>query len=350
MYDLKSEAKEFVGETAAEARAKALSFFGIDESEITFCEFSASQVSGAGSRVVIVAQPTGTVGKVARGGASNRSGERERPGRERERGSGRERPARDRGDREPRPVRDRGDREERPARDRGDREPRPVRDRGDREERPARDRGDREPRPARDRGDREERPAVDERSRERRPAQSEPSVGTPKGDLGPVGEFVLGVVERMDLGPFEITGSEDGRFVVYQLAGVAAEELTATDGRVTEAIQLLANQAAGRQSDDPKRIVVDAEGDRQRREEFLARMAERAARRAKESNRSVALDPMNARDRRGIHMALRDMEGVATMSVGEGRYRQVVVVPEGADEYEEALKSAPDSPPSQEME
>jgi spoIIIJ-associated protein len=175
-------------------------------------------------------------------------------------------------------------------------------------------------------------------------------VGTPKGDLGPVGEFVLGVVERMDLGPFEITGSEDGRFVVYQLAGVAAEELTATDGRVTEAIQLLANQAAGRQSDDPKRIVVDAEGDRQRREEFLARMAERAARRAKESNRSVALDPMNARDRRGIHMALRDMEGVATMSVGEGRYRQVVVVPEGADEYEEALKSAPDSPPSQEME
>jgi len=306
MYDLKSEAKEFVGETAAEARAKALSFFGIDESEITFCELSASQVSGAGSRVVIVAQPTGTVGKVARGGASNRSGERERPGRERERGSGRERPTRDRGDREPRPVRDRGDREERPA--------------------------------------------VDERSRERRPAQSEPSVGTPKGDLGPVGEFVLGVVERMDLGPFEITGSEEGRFVVYQLAGVAAEELTATDGRVTEAIQLLANQAAGRQSDDPKRIVVDAEGDRQRREEFLARMAERAARRAKETNRSVALDPMNARDRRGIHMALRDMEGVATMSVGEGRYRQVVVVPEGADEYEEALKSAPDSPPSQELE
>jgi spoIIIJ-associated protein len=154
----------------------------------------------------------------------------------------------------------------------------------------------------------------------------------------------------MDLGPFEITGSEEGRFVVYQLAGVAAEELTATDGRVTEAIQLLANQAAGRQSDDPKRIVVDAEGDRQRREQFLGRMAERAARRAKETNRSVALDPMNARDRRGIHMALRDMEGVATMSVGEGRYRQVVVVPEGADEYEEALKSARDLPPSPEME
>jgi predicted RNA-binding protein Jag len=139
------------------------------------------------------------------------------------------------------------------------------------------------------------------------------------------------VVERLDLGPFEITESEEGRFVVYQLAGVAAEELTAADGRATEAIQLLANQAAGRLSDDPKRIVVDAEGDRERREEFLGRMAERAARRAKDTGRSVALDPMNARDR---------------MSVGEGRYRQAVVVPEGADEYEEALNSSPDSSPS----
>ena len=170
-------------------------------------------------------------------------------------------------------------------------------------------------------------------------------MGTPDGELGPVGEFILGVVERMDLGPFEVSESEEGRFVVYQLAGAAAEELTSAEGRATEAIQLLANQAAGRLSDEPKRVVVDAEGDRERREEFLGRMAERAARRAKDTTRSVALDPMNGRDRRGIHMALREMEGVATMSVGEGRYRQVVVVPEGADEYEEALNSSPDSSP-----
>jgi len=175
-------------------------------------------------------------------------------------------------------------------------------------------------------------------------------VGTASGDLGPVGQFILGVVERLDLGPFEVTESEEGRFVVYQLAGAAAEELTAADGRATEAIQLLANQAAGRLSDEPKRIVVDAEGDRERREEFLGRMAERAARRAKDTGRSVALDPMNGRDRRGIHMALREMEGVATMSVGEGRYRQVVVVPEGADEYEEALDSSPDASASPEEE
>ena len=64
------------------------------------------------------------------------------------------------------------------------------------------------------------------------------------------------------------------------------------------------------------------------------------AKRAKETGRSVALDPMNGRDRRALHVAVRDIEGVVTMSVGSGRYRQVVIVPEGAPEYEEAAAAA----------
>ena len=88
------------------------------------------------------------------------------------------------------------------------------------------------------------------------------------------------------------------------------------------------------------RVVVDAEGDAERRESFLSRLAERAARRAVDSKRSVALDPMNARDRRVLHMAVRDLDGVATMSIGSGRYRQVVIVPEGSPEYDEARSSS----------
>jgi spoIIIJ-associated protein len=65
-------------------------------------------------------------------------------------------------------------------------------------------------------------------------------------------------------------------------------------------------------------------------------VAERAAERARETGRTVALDPMGPRDRRSIHVALREATDVATMSVGEGSYRQVMVVPEGAPEYEEA--------------
>jgi hypothetical protein len=54
----------------------------------------------------------------------------------------------------------------------------------------------------------------------------------------------------------------------------------------------------------------------------------------------VALDPMNPKDRRAIHVALRGTPGIATMSIGSGRYRQVLVVPEGAPEYDEARRTA----------
>ena len=48
---------------------------------------------------------------------------------------------------------------------------------------------------------------------------------------------------------------------------------------------------------------------------------------------------MNSRDRRIVHVALRDTDKIATMSMGEGRYRQVLIVPEGASEYGAAQSS-----------
>ena len=69
-----------------------------------------------------------------------------------------------------------------------------------------------------------------------------------------------------------------------------------------------------------------------------------SVKRAIEGGRAIALDPMNGRDRRTIHISVREYEGVATMSIGEGRFRQVVVVPEGAPEYEEAVRQSQGSP------
>ncbi|MCH7526631.1 MAG: hypothetical protein IID39_04270, partial [Planctomycetes bacterium] len=129
-------------------------------------------------------------------------------------------------------------------------------------------------------------------------------------------------------------------FCVYELRGEAALALGTGDGRAVDALQLLGNQFAMRLSDDSPRVVVDAEGDAEKRTDFLARLAKRAAGRASETKRAVALDPMNARDRRILHVTVKDLDAVATMSVGTGRYRQVVVVPEGADEYAEALASS----------
>ena len=144
----------------------------------------------------------------------------------------------------------------------------------------------------------------------------------------------------MELGPFEIAENQEGGLLVFEVTGTAAADLAQGDGRPVDALQLLVNQAASRLSDEPPRVVVDVEGDADAREAHLARLAQRVARRARDGERAVALDPMNSRDRRMIHLALRDDDGIATMSMGEGRYRQVVVVPEGAPEFEDAQRES----------
>lgn len=310
MYDPKSEPREFIAETRAEAIARACQAFGREESELAISDLGPN-VSGSGGRVVLVAQPEG---------ARTRSRER---GEERgERPEGRERDRGERGDRGDRGGRGRGGRPERGGRgDRGGRDRDRDRDRGDRGER-RRDEGAERPAPV---------AAVE---------SDEPSVGTATGELQEIGRFLLGVVERLDLGPFEIRETEEADYVVYQLQGPAAARLAGGEGRAADALQLVANQAALRIAEDHKRVVLDVEGDRGRREDFLARIADRAAKRAIETGRSVALEPMSPRDRRGIHVALRGAEGIATMSMGTGPYRQVVVVPEGAPEYAEARRLA----------
>ena len=309
-YDPKSDPREFLGDDVADATAKACSYFGLDAAALTVRPVA--EVSGLGGRALVVAQP-----REARQRAPERGRDREPRAREESRGG------RDRGERG---GRDRG------GRDRGGRE---RGGRGDRD-RGGRDRG------GRDFGGRE-------REREDAPVEvveaaepTGPAIGTTRGELGAVGDYVKGLIERMALGSFEIERIEQEGVEVFRIEGPAALGLTGGDGRTPDAIQLLANQVSARSGDDAPRVVVDVAGNHERREAFLFRVAERAAARARETGRTVALDPMGPRDRRSIHVALRDAADVATMSVGEGSYRQVMVVPEGAPEYEQA-RSAGDS-------
>jgi spoIIIJ-associated protein len=196
---------------------------------------------------------------------------------------------------------------------------------------------DREPRGNRERASKPEAGRADEVDQvdQVEPAAG-PSGGSVTGELGEIGQFTLGTIERMGLGPFEISESKDGEMIVLQVKGPAGQMLSSGHGRTVDALQLLVNQVSARLSPDRQRVVIDVEGDADARAEFLGKLADRVAKRALQTGRPVALDPMNGRDRRLIHVALRDREDVATMSEGEGRYRQVVVVPESSDEFEDA--------------
>jgi len=320
---MRQEPNEFVADSLNEARSKAAKFFGTSEEDLKVAIAPPGEIYGTSGQTVIVAVPKGiSTRDSSRGDGGDRDGGRGREsarGRDRERG--RDRDA-DRGR-----DRDRGG-------DRG-RERGGDRDRGREARSESADREEPRNRSRRGRGGEEESPREYIPEEPRRAISG--SKGTVKGTVGPVGEFLQGAIERMKLGSFEISESSEGDFLIYRLTGPAAQALQSGDGRATDALQLIANQVAMRQSDDAPRIVVDVEGSGEEREQTLTRLAERAVKRARETGRSIALDPMNGRDRRAIHIAIRDEDDVATMSVGEGRYRQVLVVPEGAPEYEDAV-------------
>ena len=100
-------------------------------------------------------------------------------------------------------------------------------------------------------------------------------------------------------------------------------------GQTIDAVQHLAFKAATR--DHPPssgiRVVVDAAGYRERREQVLHRQAEEAADDAVRSGRPVALDAMSATERKVVHEHLKDRDDVETYSEGTEPDRHLVVAP-----------------------
>ncbi len=97
-------------------------------------------------------------------------------------------------------------------------------------------------------------------------------------------------------------------------------------GKNLDAIQLIANVYAGNIDPDIK-VVVDSEDYRMRHEEQIIRNAYKTAEMVRRSGRSRLLDPMNPFERRLVHTALNEFDGVETKSEGEGLYKQVRIIP-----------------------
>ena len=103
-------------------------------------------------------------------------------------------------------------------------------------------------------------------------------------------------------------------------------------GQTIDAVQYVVNAIVSRSfPDDRKQVVVDASGYRARREVILVSIAQRSAERALELGSRVELEPMTAVERKVVHLALRDHDGVETTSEGTEPNRFVVVLPAGSE-------------------
>jgi len=99
-------------------------------------------------------------------------------------------------------------------------------------------------------------------------------------------------------------------------------------GQTLDALEYLVNRIVGHKEEGAARIVLDAEGYRDRRRRELVETARRIAARVRETGQPEAMDPLSARERRVVHLALASDPTVSTRSDGEGAMRHVIIFPE----------------------
>ncbi len=131
---------------------------------------------------------------------------------------------------------------------------------------------------------------------------------------------VLGVDGRLDV-------REDDESIVATVTAADAGLLIGRHGQTIDAIQYLLNAISYRRGEERKEIVVDAAGYRERRRATLESLALRTAEQVRASGEPVELEPMTAVERKVVHLALKEREGVETRSDGTEPNRYVVVVP-----------------------
>jgi spoIIIJ-associated protein len=151
-------------------------------------------------------------------------------------------------------------------------------------------------------------------------------VEAPEELLGEIRTLVSSILDAMGF-EARVEVYDAGGFVAVDVAPDNTALFIGQKGETIDALQYLVNVSAFRDRPFFKRVVLDAEGYRQRRVEAIQGMAHRTARRAVRERRTVEMPPMNSSERRVVHLFLSDNPGVTTESQGSGDNRRVNVSP-----------------------
>ena len=138
-------------------------------------------------------------------------------------------------------------------------------------------------------------------------------------------DFLSGMLVYIDPG-YTVSARTRNDTINAEILGGDPGKVIGREGRTLAAIEFLANTViAKEQGHGGPRVSVDAAGYRRRHEERLLDQARRHAAKVRKSGEDMELEPMNAADRRIIHIALKEDAFVMTESVGEGRDRRIVI-------------------------
>ena len=138
--------------------------------------------------------------------------------------------------------------------------------------------------------------------------------------------FIKGLLEHMgsDAVPHAVNTGDDTYLV--DLVGENLGILIGRHGETLNAIQFLMSLVINGKVENHRGVIFDVENYRERQADKLENLAQRMAEKCRRTHRRVTLSPMNAAERRIIHITVEKIKGVTSYSEGNEPHRRVVIV------------------------
>jgi spoIIIJ-associated protein len=146
-------------------------------------------------------------------------------------------------------------------------------------------------------------------------------------DLAPQAEEILTQMLQKMGETCTIQGSQELNQINLTIEGEDAGLLIGKQGQTLEALQYLVTKILSKQTKRKPRVVIDIESYRERHKQSLVELALKHGAKAKRIGKPVTLNPMNAHDRRIVHLALQQDKDIKTKSRGEGLYKKIIIYP-----------------------
>ncbi len=141
---------------------------------------------------------------------------------------------------------------------------------------------------------------------------------------GDAEQFLNGLFSKMGV-QATASAAEDEKSIKVDIAGDSTGILIGRRGETLDSLQYLTSLVVNKGTQDYKRITLDTENYRAKREETLVALANRIASKVARTGKRVVLEPMNPYERRILHATLHNHDKVETVSEGEEPFRRVVV-------------------------
>lgn len=140
-----------------------------------------------------------------------------------------------------------------------------------------------------------------------------------------VTEFLEGLLAKMQIEATVTRGVRNGD-IIFKINGDSVNNLIGYHGETLEAVQYLVNTIVREKVPAyRKKVYIDAENYRRKRQETVEQIAERVAKKVLTTKRSIKLEPMNSYERKAIHFALDGIEHIGTHSEGVEPNRCLVI-------------------------